>query len=261
MGTIIYFEENPGKHGVIRFVATYCEKRWFRREKISYTLSVMNAFSFLTIETIEKVKEKIRRDFPDAKIYSSGYEEFISKYESHEFWSIARYGDNGFEGANEPDGYFVRIGKSKVEWTEDINDAEICLVRSNMEETLNVIRGVEGVRAALFPIYLNLINELLTPIMMIVCTSRKGKQETKYFSKIEGNRLRLVTTSYAAKMFTYQDAQDTFEYLRTHNKNFWYAILPKFKENVHCRDVEGYFERNKLSRSVVVSIKVGKLNG
>ncbi len=261
MGKIIYFEENPKKHGVMRFVATYCERRWFRKEKISYTLSVENAFSFLTEETMEIVKEKIKKDYPDAKIYCTCYEEFLTKYETHEFWAIARYGANSSYLTNEPNGYFVRIGKNQVEWTEDISDAEICLVRNNMVETLNVIRGVEGVRAALYPVYLNLINELLTPMMMIVCTSRKGKKETKYFSKIEGNRLRLVTTSYAAKKFTYQDVQNAFEYLRTHNKNFWYAILPQFKDNVHCRDIEYYFERNKLSRSVVVSIKVGKLNG
>ena len=103
-------------------------------------------------------------------------------------------------------------------------------------------------------------NELLSPVMMITCTTKREKQTTKYLARIEGNRLRLVNTSNAAKKFTYEDAMKQYEYLVTHNKNFMYAVLPVFKDNVHCRNIESYMREKKVSRMIVMDLQLRFLN-
>ena len=77
---------------------------------------------------------------------------------------------------------------------------------------------------------------------------------------MEGARLRLNTTSDAAGKFTYKEVLATFEYLQTHNKNFLYAVLPVFKENVHCKQLENYLKKNKVSRMVQMTTKLRWLN-
>ena len=253
MEGIIYFEENPKKNGVIRFVSKYQRKRFLRRESIAYSSCVFTAPIFTNEEIIERVFARVRKDYPDAKIYCTYCFEFVEKYKTHRFWMIARYGG---KSSNEPDAYFSAIIKKDVVWTQYFEDAELWLDREKAEEAVKTIRQASGERIALSLVYLNLINCLLTPVMMIVCTSKSGKKEMKYLSKIEGNRLRLVNTSDSAMRLTFADAQETFDHLVSNNKNFHYAVLPAFKENVFYKDIEKYVYEKKISRKVALTMKL-----
>lgn len=251
MGTIIYFVENEKRKCAIRFVKSYRAKSWWRMERIEYTYSLAEGNNFVDSAVTDKVCERIREDFPDAVIYRINPSEFHRQYETHRFWLIC-----SFTKKTDTDGYFSHIMSKKVMWTNNINDAEILLDEKNAEDSANSIRRLCGTTTmvGIQTIYLNLENMLLTPIMMITCTSKYGKQETKYFARLDGNRLRLVNTSDAAKKFTYTEVMDMFEHLRTHNKNFLYAVLPAFKENVHYKNLEAYVTENNVSRMVQISL-------
>jgi hypothetical protein len=91
--------------------------------------------------------------------------------------------------------------------------------------------------------------------MMITCTS-KGSGVTKYFSREEGRRLRLVTTSQAATKFNYEEALTMYEYLKQTNKNFLYAVIPVFKDNVSAKNIEQYMRDHKVSRIIVMDLQL-----
>ena len=257
MGTIIYFVENENRKCVIRFVKSYRAKSWWRRERIEYSLSLLEGSDFVDSAVTDKVYERIQKDFPNARIYLTNLGQFHRMFDTHRFWLIC-----SFAKTNENEGYFSHIMSQKVMWTSNINDADLYLDEKSAEDSANNIRRLCGTTAmvGIMPIYLNFVNMLLTPIMMITCTSKFGKQETKYFARLDGNRLRLVNTSNAAKKFTYTEVMDMFEHLRSHNKNFLYAVLPVFKDNVNCKDIERYMKENKVSRMIVLDLKLKHLN-
>ena len=51
-----------------------------------------------------------------------------------------------------------------------------------------------------------------------------------------------------------------YEYLRTENKNFLYAVLPEFKDNVNCKNIEAYMREKKVSRMIVLDVQLKFLN-
>jgi hypothetical protein len=261
MGTFIYFVENKDTKGVFRFVKCYRKKGWFRKEKIAYSLSQEDCVS-LSDSVVEKVDNCIKKDYPNAQIVHSDKSPVDSGiFETHKFWLIADF-SKAKKDKEEQLSYFSYSYKKEVFWTEDLNDAEIYMDKASAERTSNNIRKLVGTSAmvGVKTVYLNLVNELLTPIMMITCTSKSGKKETKYFNRIEGNRLRLVTTSDGAKKFTYPEVEEKFEYLRTHNKNFLYVVWPVFKDNVNYQHLEEYVKKNEISRMLVLTLKLKHFN-
>lgn len=254
MGTLIYFEEDPKHYGAIRFVSGYRAKRWYWKEKISYSLSSSSAYPFMDNYIKDKVCERIKRDYPNAKIYCTDGPSFDKNFALHKFWVIARY-----TGSYQEEFYNGHDQQYKATYTKDISDVRIMLSESSAKETLRTIQQTTRDRVFIRALYLNLVNELLTPVFMITCTS-KGNGETKFFRKLDGNRVRMVGTSGAATKFTYEEVLERFAYLQQHNKNFLYAVMPVFKDNVSARNIESYMKENKVSRMVVMDLQLKHLN-
>lgn len=254
MAKIVYFEEHEGLKCIIRFVKGYRRGRWFLREKIWYSYSSIDGQPYVDEETLERVKARVKKDFPKAKIHCEDWNEFSRKYQLQKFWVIGRWNENGreeFYSGNDRD--------NKPTYSEDIAEVRMMFAESSANETLRTIQQTTRDRVYTRTVYLNLVNELLTPVLMITCTS-KSNDETKFFKKLDGNRVRMVGTSGAAAKFTYEEVLERFAYLQQHNKNFLYAVMPVFKDNVSARNIESYMKENKVSRMIVMDMQLKHLN-
>lgn len=257
MGKIVYFIESEKKFSVIRFVCDYFPKRWFRKEKISYCDDVTFAMQLDDGENdmFERMKGCIRRDYTDAEIFSLDFEDFKKIHAEQMFWVIVHPVDNYCK-----DEYYCGNDKyNKAEYTTDMQEVRIMLSESSAKETLRTIQQTTRDRVYVRAIYLNLTNQLLTPIFMITCTSKRS-QVTKYFAREDGKRLRLVTTSNAATKFSYEDVLAQFEHLKQTNKNFLYAVLPAFKDNVNVKNIESYMKENGISRMLIMDLQLKFMN-
>jgi len=249
----VIFREDKDKHGVYLFVKKFVPKKWFRKEKIEYCISADQAETFEP-EVMAKVCERIKLDYPNAEIICEDYRTFTDRMVKHRFWVVGRWRDDSTE-----EFYHDSDRHGKPEYTTDLQAVRFSLSESSANETLRTIRKCTRDRAYTRMVFLSLENELLSPCMMITCTS-KGSQVTKYFAREEGNRLRLVTTSNAAAKFDYETVMKMYEYLRTENKNFLYAILPVFKDNVNCKNIEAYMREKKVSRMVIMDVQLKFIN-
>lgn len=254
MKRIIYFEENENQKSIIRFVMGYRRGRWFLREKIWYSYSVVDGLPFVDEETIALVTTKVKKDYPKAVIHCEEYQQFMNKHQLQKFWVIGRWNENGRE-----EFYSGNDQNNKPTYSEDMQEVRMMFAESSAKETLRTIQQTTRDRVFIRTLYLNLVNELLTPMFMITCTS-KGSQVTKYFAREEGKRLRLVTTSNAATRFDYEAVMKMFEHLRTTNKNFCYAVLPIFKDNVNSRNIESYMKEKRISRMLIMDLQLKFLN-
>lgn len=254
MKRIIYFEENENQKSIIRFVKGYRRARWFLREKIWYSYSVVDGLPFVDEETIALVTTKVKKDYPKAVIHCEEYQQFMNKHQLQKFWVIGRWNENGRE-----EFYSGNDQNNKPTYSEDMQEVRMMFAESSAKETLRTIQQTTRDRVFIRTLYLNLVNELLTPMFMITCTS-KGSQVTKYFAREEGKRLRLVTTSNAATRFDYEAVMKMFEHLRTTNKNFCYAVLPIFKDNVNSRNIESYMKEKRISRMLIMDLQLKFLN-
>ena len=254
MGKIAYFEEGNKKASVVRFVESYKRARWFRRERIVYSMSLPDAAYFEYEETMGKVEARILKDYPDAKVRFSDEREFSDKHQKSVFFVVAKLLGDGDDLC-----YYSGMTRGKADWTGDIDDAEIHFEMESADETAGRIRRGGG-RIIVLSIITNLTNGLLEPNFMIVCTSKRGKQESKYFSRIDVNRVRMVSMSNAATKYDYRQVLQVYEYLKAHNRNFLYTVLPVFKDNVHCRDLEKYIKEKKVSQMVQMTTKLKWLN-
>lgn len=254
MRTIIYFEENENQKSIIRFVKGYRRGRWFLREKIWYSYSVVDGLPFVDEETIALVTTKVKKDYPKAVIHCEEYQQFMNKHQLQKFWVIGRWNENGRE-----EFYSGNDQNNKPTYSEDMQEVRMMFAESSAKETLRTIQQTTRDRVFIRTLYLNLVNELLTPVFMITCTS-KGNDETKFFKKLDGNRVRMVGTSGAAAKFTYEEVLERFAYLQQHNKNFLYAVMPVFKDNVSARNIENYMKENRISRMIIMDIQLRHLN-
>lgn len=255
MAKIVLFEENEKQKSVIRFVKSFRKKSWFKKDRVEYTLIQTEAYWFVEDMLVpEFVTDRIKKDYPNAKVEVMEMDDFFEKYVLHRFWVIARYA----EGYQE-EYYCGHDQWNKATYTQDIPDVRMMFSESSAKETLRTIQQTTRDRVFIRTLYLNLVNELLTPMFMITCTS-KGSQVTKYFAREEGKRLRLVTTSNAATRFDYEAVMKMFEHLRTTNKNFCYAVLPIFKDNVNSRNIESYMKEKRISRMLIMDLQLKFLN-
>ena len=254
MRTIIYFEENENQKSIIRFVKGYRRGRWFLREKIWYSYSVVDGLPFVDEETIALVTTKVKKDYPKAVIHCEEYQQFMNKHQLQKFWVIGRWNENGRE-----EFYSGNDQNNKPTYSEDMQEVRMMFAESSAKETLRTIQQTTRDRVFIRTLYLNLVNELLTPMFMITCTS-KGNEDTKFFKKLDGNRVRMVGTSGAATKFTYEEVLERFAYLQQHNKNYLYAVMPVFKDNVSARNIENYMKENKVSRMIVMDLQLKHLN-
>lgn len=254
MSKIVIFKEGGDKKCPIRFVKDFRAGGWFRRERVDYTIIDIESYSFSDGEDVpEFVMERIKKDFPDASISVLSIEEFYDKYALQSFWAIARHNDDSEE-------YYCGQGLNRrAAYTSDIEDADIMLSEGFAQESLRTIQMTTRDKVFVRPIHLNLVNELLTPAFMITCTG-KNSGKTRYFKKLDGNRVRMVGTSNAAARFSYDDSIKFFAYLNRTNRNFLYAVLPVFKDNVAAHNIEDYMREEKISRTLTMSLKLKYLN-
>lgn len=254
MEKYVIFREDKDKHVVYLFVKKFVPKKWFRKEKIEYCISADQAEDFTDNELLSKVCDRVKKDFPNAEIFCEGYRTFIDRMVKHRFWVVGRWRDDSTE-----EFYHDSDRHGKPEYTTDLQSVRFSLSESSANETLRTIRKCTRDRIYTRMVFLSLENELLSPCMMITCTS-KGNGETKFFKKLDGNRVRMVGTSVAATKFTYEEVLERFAYLQQHNKNFLYAVMPVFKDNVSARNIENYMKENKVSRMVVMDLQLKHLN-
>lgn len=255
MAKIVLFEENEKQKSVIRFVKGFRKKSWFRKERVEYTLILTEAYWFVEDKLVpEFVTERIKKDYPDSRVEIMDMDDFFEKYVLHRFWVIARYADDDQEEYYSGNGLF-----NKATYSKDMTEVRMIMSESSAKETLRSIQQTTRDMVFIRTLYLNLVNELLTPVFMITCTS-KGNDETKFFKKLDGNRVRMVGTSGAAAKFTYEEVLERFVYLQQHNKNFLYAVMPVFKDNVSARNIESYMKENKVSRMVLMDLQLKHLN-
>lgn len=256
MAKIVYFTTKDGKPDVVRFVKYYQKSGFLRREKIGYSLSGMESNVYLDVEGFqsEKCVKRVRKDYPEANVEMCTYDEFIGKHIGNRFWVICRYRD-GYE----VEYYSDMDSNGKPTYTTDTDDVRLILAESSAKETLRTIQNATRDRVWVQQVFVTLKNELLSPVFMIVCTSRE-KENVRYFTKLDGNRIRSCTTSDAAAKFNYEDVMIMFEKLHSTNKNFSFAVLPVFKENVNCKNIEAYMKANKISRMVQMDCKLRFLN-
>lgn len=253
MESLIFFREDKDKHGAILFVESFRPKKLLRKEEISYSVNSAVAETFDDTAVKAKVCERIKKDHPNAEIWCEDYSTFTDRYVNHRFWVIGRY--NG----NEEEFYCDNDRHGKPLYSRDLQEVRFSLSESSANDTLKTIRKSTRDAAYTRMVFLTLQNELLEPCMMITCTS-KGNGQTKYYSKMDGNRLRLVATSDAAQKFPYEQAMMMWEYLKQHNKNFLYAIMPVFKDNVNAKDIERYMQEKHISRMIVMDLQLKHLN-
>lgn len=257
MGKIIFFEEDHEKKCAFRFVSGFKKRRWFRGARIEYSSDLTNcAECDFKDEDFEDIEARVKRDYPNAVVNIINFHDFIEKYDLQHFFVICKWNKK----EEDKEFYQGKDAGGKAMYSADIEDASIMLSCEFAEQTLRTIQQVACDKVYVLSIVLNnLTNELRKPVMMITCTSKKSGQ-TKYFKKLDGRRLRLVSTSEAATKLTYDTSVATWEYLKTHNKNFLYAVLPVFKDNVNCKDIERYMKENNVSRNICMDFQLKHLN-
>lgn len=254
METFVMFREDKTRHSAILFVKSFRPKKWLRKEKIEYTISADQAEYFGDNDLKSKVCDRIKRDYPNAEIWCDTYRDFTEKFVNHRFWVIGRWREDGTE-----EFYCGSDQHGKPEYTTDLNEVRFSLSESSTNETLQTIRKSTRDRAYTRLVFLSLENELLSPCMIISCTS-KGSGVTKFFAREEDRRLRLVYTSKAAAKFNYEASIRMWEYLKQHHKTFLYAVLPDFKDNVSAKNIEPYMRDHHVSRMIVMDLQLKFLN-
>lgn len=254
MKKCVIFREDKTKHGVYLFVSKFLPKKWFRKEKIEYCINGAHAEEFDDNDLMAMVCERVKKDYPNAEIICEDYATFFDYMTNHRFWVIGRWREDSKE-----EFYCGSDQHGKPEYTTDLNDVRFSLSETSANETLQRIRKSTRDRAYTRVVFLSLENELLSPCMMIACRS-KSSGVTKFYARMEGNRLRLVMTSQAATKFDYEAVLRMYEYLRMLNKNFSYAVLPVFEDNVSAKNIEQYMEEHKVSRMVVLDLQLKHLN-
>ena len=250
---ILYFKEKAGEPCAIRFVKDYRKRGFLRKERIEYTFDLRQAYDFPELDDVLAASKRIMKDWPGAVVNWPDEEEFKKEFALHKFWVITQRDVNG-------DPYEFYTGRDKLhqaEFTEDINKASIGLDMQSEADTVGRLR-TKGTRIAIDCVYLSLVNDLLNPNFMIICTSRREGQRTRFFARQEDTRLRLVETSDAAKKMPYREAIDTYERLKATNKNFNYAVLPVFKDNVHYKNLEDYVLKTRVSRALKMNLRLSR---
>lgn len=250
MAKVIYFDAEPTKKGVIRFVEDYRRGGFLWKEKIQYSING----GYLPIVDEERgIYDRIVREYPSAIVYYGTVVDIERRLETKRFWLIGKDTGKGF------DVYYSHITAGRVEWTSDVSNAEIQFDEQAAISAVTELRRA-GEKAVVIPVYMNFENPLLGKNFIILCKSRKSGA-TKYFARHEdGNRIRLVKNSDSAARFTYAEAVGMFESLKGSNKAFFYTVCPAFKDNVNFTGIDDYMASGKVAKAIAVSDKLKWMN-
>jgi len=225
------------------YIKSYRRGGFLRRERIEYTYSRRGS---VDDGDVTAALARAKQDYPDMGAYLIDDGMHTHDLSEQTFWVI-------FEHVTGR--YYAGMGKRGLEFTDDIWEAEVIFSRSEALETLAGLRLTRGLRLTADSIILTCINKLTRPLFTITCTSRKSGV-TKFFSRQEDGRLRLVETSDAAAHFTYEEVMEEFERLRTSNKHFSYAVMPPFEDNVRAKKIGEYILTHKVRRGFVSAMKL-----
>lgn len=250
MAKVIYFDAEPTKKGVIRFVEDYRMGGFLRKEKIQYGI----AGGYLpVVEEEQSIYDRIVHDYPSAIVYYGTVADTERRLDTKRFWLIGKDAGKGI------DMYYSHVTAGHVEWTSDVPNAEIQFDEQAAVSTVSELRRA-GEKAVVVPVYMNFDNPLLAKGFIILCKSKKSGV-TKYFARHEeGNRIRLVKSSNSAARFTYAEAVGMFESLKGSNKAFFYTVCPAFKGNVNFTSIENYMASGKVAKAIAVSDKLKWMN-
>lgn len=250
MAKVIYFDAEPMKKGVIRFVEDYRRGGFLRKEKIQYGI----AGGYLpVVDEAKGIYDRIVRDYPPALVYYGTVVEIERRLDTQRFWLIGKDTGKGF------DVYYSHVTAGHVEWTSDVTNAEIQFDEQAAISAVTELRRA-GEKAVVVPVYMNFENPLLGKNFIILCKSKKSGV-TKYFARHEdGNRIRLVKNSDSAARFTYAEAVGMFDSLKGSNKAFFYTVCPAFKDNVSFTGIEDYMASGKIAKAIAVSDKLKWMN-
>ena len=250
MAKVIYFDAEPTKKGVIRFVEDYRMGGFLRKEKIQYGI----AGGYLpVVDDAKGIYDRIVRDYPSALVYYGTVAEIEHRLGTKRFWLIGKDTGRGF------DVYYSHVTAGHVEWTSDVTNAEIQFDEQAAISTVSELRRTRE-KAVVVPVYMNFDNPLLCKNFIILCKSKKSGV-TKYFARHEeGNRIRLVKNSDVAARFTYEEAFALQDSLKQSNKAFFYTVRPAFRENVHFTSLKDYLASGKVAVAVSVSDKLNFMN-
>ena len=243
---VIYFTEGEDAQA-FRFVKAYRRKRLFRKEKmeLSYFLVALDVEDDVLSDIIYAVK----RMYPNANVGCDTLDNFKEKMLPYVYYATCLYNGKelvGFDGGNKAQGEQL--------WEMDIEDAMLYLDGRDASDHAEQVARSTGKQVTLDMVYVNRTNMFSEARFVITCTSRKSGF-TKFYSRTEGTRLRLVKTSDAAALFTYRLALDIFDELKATSKSFWYDVIP-YIQGVNCMDLERLAKEGKIARAVEVTTKI-----
>lgn len=253
---MVYFTNASQKHYVLWFVKGFRKKSLFRRAKVYRTLDRSEAYDFrdMTTGELSEVIALVRSVYPQSVCTEMSNDCFSRNFVGNRFWVICTFtkkDELAFYSDNDKDG--------KAEYTTDFNDARVMMAESSANETLNTIRSTTRDRVWVQQVYLTLSNELLKPNFMIVFESKTSGEE-RYFTKVDGHRIRGCATSDAATKFNYEDMMVQFRNLSSTKKGYFFAVMPRFEDNVNIKDISSYMQRKKISRMIVMDLQLKHLN-
>ena len=106
MAKVIYFDAEPTKKGVIRFVEDYRRGGFLRKEKIQYGI----AGGYLpVIDDAQGIYVKIVRDYPNALIYYGTVADIERRLETKRFWLIGKDTGKGYSRVQSFKGCHIRM--------------------------------------------------------------------------------------------------------------------------------------------------------
>lgn len=251
---IIFFTERASGCSIIRFVKGFRKRKWWRKERVEYTVNSIEAYQFGKEEEVPVfIEERIRKDYPESHYNLVSIDSFFTTFQNCLFYTIERWKEVNVD-------YFTHFDNGAAGFSTDMDEVFMTLAKDSAEETKKTILIKQKEILVLRPVYLNIFNYLMLESFMITCT-HKQSGETFYFKDIDSsNRVRTCRTSRTAMRFSYECALKWFDRLRLHHKMFLYAVLPVFKDNVHCKNIAEYMESKNVSREIVMSFRINDIN-
>lgn len=246
MMKVIYFTEGTGAQA-FRFVKAYRRKRLFKKEKLE--LSYFPVALDIEDDIASDIIYAVKRMYPDAEVGYDTLDNFNDTMLQYAYYATCLYKGNeliGFDGGNKAHGEQL--------WETDIEDAMLYLDARDASDHAEQVARTIGKQVTCGMVYINRTNMFSEARFVITCTSRKSNF-TKFYSRMEGTRLRLVKTSDSATKFTYRLALDVFDELKATSKSFWFAVIP-YIQGVNCMDLERLAKEGKIARAVEVTTKI-----
>jgi len=251
MSWIIYFNEKKSPSAYL-FVKNYRKAGFFRKERIEYTHDHYGACKFDKWDSVIDALHRVKKDYPSSP-FATSYtsDKWFLDHHKNRFWVIAKWDDK------KASWFYRSAGKNKgIDFVESLSDATFFMTGESAKDTLALLRK-KGERVTVEDVFLTLENRMLDNVFMIICTDKKC-MKSRYLLNSDFNSVICVDESDKAGRFSLPQALAQYEYLKAEHKEYLYAILPYFEDNVHSMDIEQYIKSGKVSRMVAMSFCLTK---